>query len=132
MFGREACVPLDLLQSHDPHMDQTTLDVPHYVQNLQNTLTLAYAHMRQSVGGQQEHQQEFYNQRVHGILTSPEHWSGSTALWNLGVKLSSFCDVLEYGTYSCKGRGYVMNCLIMVLTGHNSSFLPFHQTSPYY
>ena len=66
MFGREACLPVDLLYASDPDVNPPTQDLPQYVQTLRKTLTSAFSQVREHIGTQQEWQQAFYNKRVHG------------------------------------------------------------------
>ena len=62
MFGREARLPIDVMYA-PPHPETS---LPQYVQNLRSILTEVFHHVRE--GAQQERQQEFYNNRVHGVV----------------------------------------------------------------
>ena len=76
MFGREACLPVDLLYTSDPDVNPPTQDVPQYVQILRKTLTSAFSQVHEHTGTQQEWQQAFYNKHVHGKPHKPGSYIG--------------------------------------------------------
>ena len=67
MFSREACLPA--CRHHVPYQppcQDTELPVAEYVSHLHGVLREAYETVYSQVGGMQEHQEQLYNQNVHG------------------------------------------------------------------
>ena len=63
MFGRQACMPVDIMLGT---ATPTPTAVPQYVVNLRNSLEMAYRYVRSQMGHKQEKQKDHYNARTHG------------------------------------------------------------------
>ena len=63
MFGREACLPVDLMYGPSPSQPHPS---SHYAADVQSQLNTAYQNVRNNVEAAHKRQKELYDRRVHG------------------------------------------------------------------
>ena len=79
MFGREACLPLDLLYHVD--MPEPTIR-SEYATKMKDSIEKAYNLVKTRFGQKQQTQKEFYDQKCHGDPYAPGDlvWLHSTVV----------------------------------------------------
>jgi hypothetical protein len=63
MFGREACLPVDLMYGPSPSQPHPS---SHYAADVQSQLNTAYQNVRNNMEAAHKRQKELYDRRVHG------------------------------------------------------------------